>query len=320
MGQELPSANIRLGKTPPKVVVVGSINMDLVINCDRIPRPGETIIGQTLQEFGGGKGANQAVAASRMNAAVRMLGAVGDDGFGNQLLENLKSDQVDVSEIDVQPGTPSGTAIINVQSDGENAITVIPGANGRVTPSDIRKNAAVIESADIVMLQLEIPLDAVIESILIARSTKTRVMLDPAPAPSEVPSQLLGVDLICPNESEAESLVGIAVDSIESAKSASKRLHHLGAANVIITLGSRGCFFSDGNTTKHFPSWAIDTVDTTAAGDTFAGTLAAAWMRSGDLQKAIPIACASGALAASRLGAQASIPSLSEVESFLSEQ
>ncbi|MFG0332922.1 MAG: ribokinase [Maioricimonas sp. JB049] len=304
----------------PRIAVVGSINMDLVVRCERLPRPGETIIGIDAREVSGGKGANQAVAAARLGASVAMVGRVGSDGFGETLLGSLQAEGIHVNHVARTPDCSSGLAIVAVETSGENAITVVPGANGRLSPEDVRAAADVIEAADVLLLQLEVPTESVIAASQIARAAGTRVILDPAPAPSEVPEKLLAVDLLCPNESEAAALTGLPVESEQQLQAAARRLATTSGAEVIITLGARGTLYHrhDGQTV-HVPAFPCTAVDTTAAGDAFAAALALQLAEGSDVPAAIRFANAAGAIAASRHGAQPGMPTRDDVEQLIAD-
>lgn len=202
----------------PRIVVAGSVNMDLVVRSARLPRPGETIFGRQTQELPGGKGANQAVAAARLEADVSMIARVGDDGFGQRLRAGLQKEGIDVSRVAVTPQCASGLAIVAVEDSGENAITVIPGANGRLTTDDVRAASDLIRDADVLLLQLEVPLETVLTAIELARQSQTLVILDPAPAPASFPANLLSVDVACPNQTEAAALAGVAITNLDDAK------------------------------------------------------------------------------------------------------
>lgn len=308
----------------PKIAVVGSINMDLVIRCDRIPVGGETVLAQSAEEICGGKGANQAVAAAKAGAEVALVGRVGSDAFHERLLANLTDHEVDASSISVTEDCSSGLAIISVQNDGQNAISVVPGANGRLTNSDVVAAREVIASADIVLLQLEIPIETVITVVEIARNAGKRVILDPAPAPRQLDqNQLLGmlqVDLLCPNESEAAALVDHPVQTVDQARAAASTLQRWGAQNVAITMGRHGTVLRLGDEDVVVPAYQVQAVDTTAAGDAFAGALACQWMMTDDLVESVRFANAAGGLAASKAGAQPSLASRFEIETLWRSQ
>lgn len=298
----------------PKIAVAGSINMDLVLRCSQFPKPGTTIVAQSYDEISGGKGANQAVSAAKAGAQVSMLGRVGDDAFGGRLAGGLNKHGVDCSHVLATPNCESGLAMIMLDPTGQNSIIFVEGANGQFTPEDAGQMRDVIQSSDAVLLQLEIPLETVLEVIQIATSANVRVILDPAPVPEGLPEELLKVDLICPNEHEAEQITGIAVDSHEQALAAAESLYKKGAKHVAITLGSRGTFLFDHNGGRLIPAFETKVVDTTAAGDAFAGALAVYWTQHDDLDEAVRFGNAAGAIAASRMGAQPSMGTRSEIE------
>lgn len=292
--------------------------MDLVVRCAHLPVPGETIIADSSVEIPGGKGANQAVAAARANGEVTMIGRVGDDAFAGRLLENLLREHIGTGDVIETEQSASGIAVVVVEESGENAIVVVPGANGRVTPDDVDAAADTIRNSDILLLQLEIPLDAVRVAIAIATKASVRVILDPAPTPpSSLPEQILNVDIICPNQSEASAIVGRPVKTIDDARDCVSRLHDRGAKNVIITLGGDGAVVSEGGSVVWIEPFKITPVDTTAAGDAFAGALAVRLAEGSSLIEAARFAAAAGAIAATRVGAQPGMPTRSEIEQLL---
>ena len=301
----------------PKIAVLGSINMDIVICCSHLPRPGETIIADSATEVCGGKGANQAVAAARLGADVTMIGCVGDDGFADHLLENLKRENIVVSHVTRRSNCASGLAVVSVEETGENSITVVPGANGMLSVQDAIAAADVIRSSHTLLLQMEVPVETIIAAINIARDSNTRVILDPAPAPKQFPKELLTADLICPNQSEAGMILGREVGSVESARNAATELTHRGARNAIVTLGEQGAILSDGGPAEWIEPFHIDPVDTTAAGDAFAAALAVRWAEQTSLSEAARFACAAGAIAATRAGAQSAMPTGEEIEQLI---
>ena len=300
----------------PKVVVVGSINLDLVINVSDLPRPGETVTGEGSREFTGGKGANQAVAAAKAGGDVAMIGRVGDDAFGDRLRAALSESGVDTTAVQTCENCASGLATITVDRHGENAIVVVPGANGRLTPDDVDRQRHVIETSDVLLLQLEVPVDTCERAAAIARESGVRVILDPAPAPDRLPDGLWDVDLICPNESEAERLTGLPVGTAVEAERAAARLADRGPRAVVVTRGGEGCQIRDGDRSRAVPTPRVDVVDSTAAGDTFAGALAVRWAETGDLVGACRWAAAAGAIAVSRPGAQAGIPDRAAIDAL----
>ncbi|TVP98762.1 MAG: ribokinase [Planctomycetaceae bacterium] len=300
---------------PGNILVVGSLNLDWVLRCRKIPRPGQTVHGNSLSEVPGGKGANQAVAAARQGADVRMIGRVGDDPFGAKLREDLRREGVGSDAVYATPGARSGLAVITVEDSGENAITVLAGANAQLKPADVRRAESLFKEADLVMLQLEIPLDTVLAAIELARGA-ARVLLDPAPAPGRFPPELLRVDILCPNETEAAALTGLPADTDEEAEVAARRLCELGAGCVLLTRGARGVTVAtqvDGNVWS-VPSPAVTAVDSTAAGDAFAGAFAARLMWGDDLRGAVNHAVLAGAHAVTIPGARDSLPTLADVE------
>jgi ribokinase len=300
-----------------KLVVIGSSNTDMIVQVPRIPLPGETILGGQFQTAPGGKGANQAVAAARAGADVSLIACVGDDSFGREALAGFAADGIDCEHVVIDPAAPSGVAQIFVAADGENSIGVASGANACLTPAHIEQTAATIESANTVLLQLEIPLETVIRAAEIGAAAGCRVILNPAPA-QELPAELYPLlRIISPNETEAELLTGIAVKDESSAAAAASGLHDRGVDTVLITLGAAGVFLSTGASSKIVPAHVVDVVDTTAAGDVFNGNLAAALCRDLKLEDALAYAQAAAALSVQRLGAQPSAPTRSSIDAFL---
>lgn len=303
----------------PRIAVVGSINIDLVVRVPHFARPGETVLGETFEEVPGGKGANQAVAAARLGAEVMMIGRVGDDAFGRQLTTALRSVGVDVSHVLSTPRVPTGVAIVAVEASGENSIMVVPGANGQLTPEDVEQATSVIANADLLLVQLEVPIPTVLAAIDVARAHETRVILDPAPAPETYPDELLEVDLVCPNESELATLLGVSRVSEQDLRESAAKLQQRGPQHVIVTRGEKGAWTLMPNGTELLTdAVAVDAKDSTAAGDAFAAGLAVGLAEDQSLDAALRLACATGALAASRPGAQPAMPTRMEVESRLS--
>ena len=300
----------------PRIAVLGSINMDLVLWCPELPVPGETILAEASSEFCGGKGANQAVAAALAGGQVSMVGAVGDDAFSSRLIAGLQRHGIDCRKVSQLAGS-SGLAVIAVDRNGENCIVVAPGANARLSLDAVNAAEALIAGSDLLMVQLEIPVDRVVAATEIARRHQVPVILDPAPAPAVYPPELLRVDLLCPNETEAASLTGRPVGTLEEVRAAAEWLHAAGAEHVAITLGAMGtCLLSEGRFLQIEP-YPVEAIDTTAAGDAFAGALAVRWRQTGNLVEAIQFANAAGALAASRRGAQASMADFHEIETWM---
>lgn len=307
-------------KQQAKITVVGSINMDLMIRASNLPLPGETVIADTKVENPGGKGANQAVAAARMGVEVTMIGCVGDDSFATQLLQNLAEENVDTSRITRRENTASGVAVVMVEESGENAILVVPGANALVNQQEIEQAREVICDSDVLLMQLEVPQEIVAYTTQIARGAGVPVILDPAPAPLECCADLLNVDLICPNQSEAAALLRKSVETMDDAVSLIKELTQLGPKQVIITMGEQGAVLFDGETVQTVPPSAVETIDSTAAGDAFAAGLAVRLAENTSLIEAVQFASAAGALAASGAGAQTAMPTREQIETLLKRQ
>jgi ribokinase len=310
--------------TPPRILVIGSINADLVVRCAKLPRPGETIFARDVREVPGGKGANQAVAAARLGADVTMIGRVGDDAFGQRLRAGLQENGVNVDRVLTTSDCASSLAIVAVEDSGENAILVVPGANGRLTPADVLAARDILQGADVVLLQLEIPLETTIAAIKLARDCGVPVILDPAPAPTldddrpGMLTDLLQVEVACPNEAEALALTNVRIETVADAEQAACCLRSLGPKYGIVTLGARGAVLCEPDSRPLLiPAFDITAVDTTAAGDAFAAALAVRLAQHAAMSDAVRFACAAGALAASRAGAQPAMPSLQAVEALL---
>ncbi|MFL6608209.1 MAG: ribokinase [Pseudomonas sp.] len=303
---------------PANVVVIGSLNMDLVTRAPRLPRGGETLIGESFSTIPGGKGANQAVAAARLGAQVSMVGCVGSDAYGQQLRGALLAEGIDCQAVSVVDGS-SGVALIVVDDNSQNAIVIVAGANGELTPTVLERFDAVLQSADVIICQLEVPDATVGHALKRGRELGKTVILNPAPASRALPSEWYAyVDYLIPNESEAMVLSGLAVDSLETAEAAATQLIASGAGKVIVTLGAQGLVFANGSSFEHFPAPRVKAVDTTAAGDTFVGGFAAALASGKDEVEAIRFGQVAAALSVTRAGAQPSIPTLLEVQAFKS--
>lgn len=303
----------------PKIVVVGSSNTDMVVKAARIPAPGETVLGGAFVMAAGGKGANQAVAAARLGAEVTLVARLGADPLGDEAIAGYQKDSILTDLIVRDPDRPTGVALILVDIHGENSITVALGANEALSPDDVERAADRIRAADAVVMQLEVPLAAVEQAAAIARAAGVPVILDPAPAPDGgLPEALLrNVTFLKPNESEAERLTGISVSDLASAERAARALQELGPRTVIITLGSQGAIVVDEAAVHHVPAYRVTAVDTTAAGDAFTGAFATAVGAGAALVEAVRRAAAAGALAATRMGAQPSLPTQAEWEAFI---
>ena len=297
-----------------EIIVVGSLNADLVVKSPRFPQPGETISGEDLQIIPGGKGANQAVAAARQGVKTAMLGRVGSDSFAPFLVDNLNANQVDTSHVTVD-SSATGTAIIVVDANGQNSIVLSPGANGNVSPADV--DSASLSSSKLLLLQLEIPTPTVLHAAQQARANGLTVILNPAPAKS-LPAELIStVDILIPNESELSLLTGLPVNDFTSAEKAAKEILKQGVKTVIVTLGSKGALLVTDTQVKQVDTYKVNVVDTTAAGDAFIGGFASAMLSGKALEDSVRYGCACGALATTKFGAQPSLPTKAEVEKFI---
>ncbi|MGD8626690.1 MAG: ribokinase [Anaerolineae bacterium] len=302
-----------------KITVVGSLNMDLVARAARLPQPGETILGHDFRTVPGGKGANQAVAAARLGARVTMVGRVGDDAFGDQLIENLAASGVDHSLVGRDAQAATGVALIVVDDGGQNSIVVAPGANGRLTPSDVEAAEAAIAGSDALLLQLESPLESVVRAAEMAHAHGVRVILNPAPARALPASLLSRVEVLIPNESEAALLASMPAGDRAEATAAALALQKRGVGQVVVTLGARGALLAGGEGVTHFAAFAVTPVDTTAAGDAFVGSFAVALAEGRSPAGAVRRGNAAGALAASKPGAQPSLPTRQELEALVGQ-
>ena len=303
-----------------KLVVLGSINADHILNINHFPQPGETVIGKQYTIAFGGKGANQAVAAGRSGADISFIACVGDDDIGERVRKQLASDHIDTQPIEAIEDTTTGVALIFVNAEGENVIGIDAGANKAVTPEYLDRYKQQVIGASALLMQLESPLETVIAAAKIAKDNGTQVILNPAPA-CELPDELLArVDMITPNETEAEKLTGIKVDNNEDAARAANALHDKGIATVIITLGSKGVWLSQNGEGKLVAGFRVKAVDTIAAGDTFNGALVTALLEGKPMDSAVRFAHAAAAIAVTRPGAQPSVPWRNEIDDFLAQQ
>jgi len=301
----------------PRILVVGSSNTDMIIQLERIPQPGETILGGEFVTAAGGKGANQAVAAARAGGEVTFVARVGQDMFGDKALAGFVQDGIQVEHVTRDPEAPSGVALIFVATDGENSIAVASGANARLSSVDVKNAEPGIAGATSVLMQLETPLETVQAAAESAARAKVPVILNPAPA-RKLPGDLLKlVSILTPNETEAELLTGIAVSNEESAARAAEALMAQGVGTVIITLGARGAFVANSSTRQLVPGFQVKPVDTTAAGDVFNGALVVALGEGRPLLEAVRFANAAAAISVTRLGAQPSAPRRNEIEALL---
>ena len=307
------------------VAIVGSLNMDLVVRTEVIPAPGQTVLGQDLMENPGGKGANQAAAVGRLlrgAGGARMIGKVGDDAFGSRILAQLQGAGVDTSAVLASRNAPTGTAMIFVDRHGENAIVVAAGANRELSATDLLSRRQTIERSTVLLVQLEVPADTVACAIALAKRCDVLTVVDPAPVPAEgLAESLYHVDILTPNQTEAEMLSGIAVRSVDDARRAAERLLARGTRIVVVKLGANGAVVvqrEDGRVVaEHVPGFRVAVVDTTAAGDAFAGALCVALAEGKSLTEAVRFANAAGALACTKAGAIAAIPTRGEVEKLL---
>jgi len=307
-------------KTAGNLVVLGSINADHILNLESFPRPGETVTGSQYQVAFGGKGANQAVAAGRSGANIAFIACTGNDDTGEQVRKQLASDNIDIAPVSVVAGESTGVALIFVNGEGENVIGIHAGANAALTTERVAEQKERIASADALLMQLESPLESVLAAAKIAHSNQTTVALNPAPA-RELPDELLSlVDIITPNETEAEKLTGVRVENDEDAAQAAQVLHDKGIETVIITLGSRGVWASQKGIGQRVPGFKVQAIDTIAAGDTFNGALMTALLEGTELPEALRFAHAAAAIAVTRKGAQPSVPWRKEIDDFLRQQ
>ncbi|EPJ0730933.1 ribokinase [Morganella morganii] len=306
--------------TTSRLTVLGSINVDHIMNIAQFPAPGETVIGKQYQTAFGGKGANQAVACGRSGADITFIACVGDDAIGAEILAQLQRDRIHTAAVSVVPEAATGVAMIFVNEDGENVIGISAGANAALTPEHFAPYKGLVEQSDALLMQLESPLETVIAAAQAAKNHQTRVILNPAPA-QELPDSLLKlVDVITPNETEAEKLTGISVSDETGAARAAQVLHDKGIGQVLITLGSRGVWLSVNGEGRRIPGFKVNAVDTIAAGDTFNGAYVTALLEGKPADEAVRFAHAAAAIAVTRRGAQPSVPWRREIDAFLAER
>ncbi|KJY86089.1 ribokinase [Vibrio neptunius] len=302
-----------------KLVVLGSVNADHVLQVPSFPRPGETLHGRNYQVIPGGKGANQAVAAARLNADTGFIACVGDDAFGINIRESFKMDNINIAGVKMQPNCPTGIAMIQVAESGENSICISAEANAKLTEDAIDVDLERIRQANYLLIQLETPMCGIEKAAQVAKASRTNVILNPAPA-RELSDELLAcIDVITPNETEAEVLTGITVTDNQSAQEAANALHRKGIEVVLITLGAKGVWLSLNECGELIPGFRVEATDTTAAGDTFNGALVTGLLEDLPLESAIKFAHAAAAISVTRFGAQTSIPSRQEVDTFLEQ-
>lgn len=300
----------------PDLIVVGSVNLDMVVETPHVPAAGETVLGGALQLIPGGKGANQAVAAARLGAGVAMIGCVGQDAFAATARSNLDAARVDCRFLTARADTPTGVALITVTPQGENAICVAPGANAMLRPEDVAAAETLFTCAKACLVQLEIPIDTAMFALKLAERHNVRAILDPAPVPAAWPPGLLSVDVVTPNETEAAQLLrGLAQDA--PPEQIGSALRGAGARTVVLKRGAAGARIVDGSGEADVAGFPVDVVDTTAAGDTFAAALAVGLSEGMDVVAAVRFANAAGALACTKLGAQTSAPTRAAVEALL---
>lgn len=300
-----------------KLVVLGSVNADHVLQVPSFPRPGETLHGKGYAVIPGGKGANQAVAAARLGADVAFIACVGDDSFGVNIRESFKSDGMNVDAVMIEKNTPTGIAMIQVSATGENSICISGEANNHLTPLRIKPFSNLISGAEMLLMQLETPIETIQAAAETAKLAGTVVVLNPAPAQPLSDELLKLVDIITPNETEAEQLTGIQVKDLPSARQAAEKLHNKGIDTVMITLGSEGVWLSKAGQGQQIKGFIVKAVDTTAAGDTFNGALLTRLLEKATIEEAIRFAHAAAAITVTGKGAQTSIPYRQDVENFL---
>lgn len=306
-----------------KILVIGSLNMDMVIEMKHMPKPGETVLGKTLSYKPGGKGGNQAYAAAKLGGAASMLGCVGNDALGRKLLESMDDSGADIAHIIADDRKPTGMAVIFVNSSGDNSIVVMPGANTACDIGFIKRNEELLRESDYIMFQMEIPYEAVFYGICAAKKYGKKVILNPAPVPDprEIPDEIWGkIDYLTPNETELLKLSGRFGSSFETIKAGSESLLEKGVKNILVTMGNRGAFFLNRKQEIFCPARRVNAVDTTAAGDCFNGAFVVGLAEGMSIPEAVNFANTASSVAVTRKGAQCSIPKRSEVEDLIREK
>ena len=299
-----------------KILVIGSTNIDMIACVKHLPRPGETVGEARFMQSNGGKGANQAVTVARLGGRVSFICKTGSDIFGHQANQLFNEEGIDTSYVFSDTKNPSGVALITVDTDAENCIVVAPGANAHLTPNDLKRSAEAVEAADIILLQLEIPMQTVEAAARMAYRLGKKVVLNPAPASKLSAGLLETLYAITPNETEAEAISGIRITDERTAEEAARKIASMGVCNVIITLGAKGALVFDGAHCEIVPAYKTQAVDTTAAGDVFNGALVVALSEGRTLPEAVRFACKASAISVTRVGAQNSVPYRTEVDVF----
>lgn len=303
-----------------KIAVIGSSNVDMIIKSSRLPRPGETVGDGSFVKVNGGKGANQAVAAARAGGNVVFISCLGNDDFASAMLNDFKIDQIDTQFIFIEENAATGIALILVDSNGENCISVAPGANYMFNLDHISKVEAVIKESEIILLQLEIPIDSVLYAIELAHKHNKKVLMNPAPARYIDDEHMALIHSLVLNEIETEFLTGLPVVTDAQIREAANVLLKKGPQNIVITLGAKGAFVKNSDKDEFLPAFKVDAVDTTAAGDVYCGNLAVALLEGKSIFEAVKFAAAASAISVTRLGAQPSAPARNETNEFLLNQ
>jgi len=301
------------------ITVIGSLNMDLVITTPQVPVMGETILGSDFMTAPGGKGANQAVAAARLGGNVSMIGCVGNDMYGMELMQNLLVNNVRVDHVKVEDATSTGVAIIIIQ-EGDNCIIVNQAANSLLTPDMINHSEELIKNSNLIVVQLEIPMETVVRALSIAKRHGVKVLLNPAPARKLSDEFLAMVDILTPNETECEIITGITINCIEDAKNAVEFLNQKGVPQVVVTMGGKGVVYNSSKGIQHKPAPVVQVVDTTAAGDSFSGAIALALSQGKYIDEAVDFANIVGPLTVMKKGAQTSLPTIKDVEDYINNK